>query len=144
MRAHVTGAATTLAAMAVLAACGSSSYGGSAAGGSSAAMPTSTSAPASGSAAAGKTVDVTATDFKFALPMTHLTPGTYNFVEKNAGQTTHAMEIDGPGVSDQKSSPVEPGSTTSLTVTLQKGTYEFYCPIDSHRAMGMQTTLTVG
>ena len=129
MRARVAGAATTLAATAVLAACGSSSPGGSAAG---------------SSAASGKTVDVTATDFKFALPMTHLTPGTYTFVEKNAGQTTHAMEIDGPGVSDQKSSTVEPGGTTSLTVTLQKGTYEFYCPVDAHRAMGMQTTLTVG
>lgn len=143
MRARGAGAATTLAAMAVLAACGSSSSGGSAAG-SSAAAPTSTGAASGSSAASGKTVDVTATDFKFALPMTHLTPGTYTFVEKNAGQTTHAMEIDGPGVSDQKSSTVEPGGRTSLTVTLQKGTYEFYCPVDAHRAMGMQTTLTVG
>jgi uncharacterized cupredoxin-like copper-binding protein len=28
-------------------------------------------------------------------------------------------------------------------VTLQAGTYEVWCPIGNHRAMGMDTTLTV-
>jgi uncharacterized cupredoxin-like copper-binding protein len=142
MRARATGAAMTLAAMAVLAACGSSSSGGSAAT-SSPAAPTSTSAPASGSAAAGKTVDVTATEFTFHLPTMRFSPGTYTFVLKNTGKFPHAMEVDGPGVSDMKSAVVDPGGTTSLTVKLTQGSYEFYCPVDGHRQMGMQTTLTV-
>jgi uncharacterized cupredoxin-like copper-binding protein len=144
MRARMAGAATTLAAMAVLAACGSSSSGGTAAPASSPAAPTSTSAPASGSAAAGKTVEVTATEFMFHLPTTHFTPGTYTFVMKDTGKYPHTMEVDGLGVSDMRAALADPGGTTSLTVTLQKGTYEFYCPVDGHRAMGMQTMLSVG
>ena len=144
MRARGAGAVTTLAAMAVLAACGSSSSGGTAAPTSAAApMPTSASATGSG-AAAGKTVDVTATEFAFHLPTTHFTPGTYTFVMKDTGKYPHSMEVDGPGVSDRKAAVADPGGTTSLTVTLQKGTYEFYCPVDGHRQKGMQTMLSVG
>jgi uncharacterized cupredoxin-like copper-binding protein len=28
-------------------------------------------------------------------------------------------------------------------VNLKPGTYEFYCPVDSHKAQGMKGTLTV-
>jgi uncharacterized cupredoxin-like copper-binding protein len=144
MRARGAGAATTLAAMAVLAACGSSSSGGSAGPGSSAAAPTSIGAASGSSAASGKTVDLTATEFTFHLPTTHFTPGTYTFVMKDTGKFPHSMEIDGPDVSDRKATVADPGATTSLTVTLKQGSYEFYCPVDGHRQMGMQTTLTVG
>ncbi len=58
--------------------------------------------------------------------------------------TTHALEIDGPGVSDKASDTVSPGSSTSLTVTLRKGSYELYCPVDGHKDLGMDTTITVG
>jgi uncharacterized cupredoxin-like copper-binding protein len=30
-----------------------------------------------------------------------------------------------------------------MTVTLQKGTYEVYCPVDGHKERGMQTKITV-
>jgi len=63
---------------------------------------------------------------------------------RNDGNATHAIEIDGPGVEDQKSSTAGPGGTATLTVTLQPGKYTMYCPVGNHRAMGMQTTFTVG
>jgi plastocyanin len=35
------------------------------------------------------------------------------------------------------------GGTKTLTLTLAKGTYTFYCTVDSHRQAGMTGTLTV-
>ena len=84
------------------------------------------------------------TDFHLALPNQTLAPGTYTFVAVNAGHTGHAIQIDGPGVSDQRTQGVvQPGQSTSLTVRLVPGTYDIYCPVDGHRAMGMDTHFSV-
>jgi plastocyanin len=131
--------AVSVAGVAVVAvACGGGSTGGPAPG----ATTTATSGPAS-SPPSGQQVTVQMTDFRLALPET-LTPGTYTFVAVNAGQTVHAIQIDGPGVSDQRTpGDVRPGQSASLTVTLQPGSYDIYCPVDGHRAMGMDTHFTV-
>ncbi|MDQ2882218.1 MAG: plastocyanin/azurin family copper-binding protein [Actinomycetota bacterium] len=85
------------------------------------------------------------TDFHLALSDSTSAPGTYTFVAVNSGHADHAVEIDGPGVSDQRTpGVVEPGHSASLTVTLQPGSYDMYCPVDGHRAMGMHTRFTVG
>jgi plastocyanin len=139
----------TVAATAVLTACSSGGSGDS----SSAAIDSTSSSPsspaggASSSAGAGsapRTVTVSATEFKLSLPTTTFSPGTYTFRMSDDGQATHAIEIQGPGVDGQKSDTAGPGGTASLTVTLQKGTYTMWCPVANHRAVGMQTTLTVG
>jgi uncharacterized cupredoxin-like copper-binding protein len=70
--------------------------------------------------------------------------GTYTFDVKNDGQITHALEIEGNGV-EQKTGHIDPGKSATLTVDLSKaGSYEVYCPIDSHRQNGMEASLTVG
>jgi plastocyanin len=138
MRARIATAATGLLAAAVLSACGGSSDDGTAA---------STSVASSaddGQAATGGTVEVEAKDYTLELSTTTFSPGEYTFTMRNDGGATHAIEIDGPGVEDQKSDAVGPGGTASVTVTLQAGDYTIYCPVGSHRAMGMQTTFTVG
>jgi uncharacterized cupredoxin-like copper-binding protein len=147
MRRYLVGALGTVAAAAVLTACGSGSGGTSAASSSGAATTTTASSgSASSSSAAGatQTVMVTAKEYSFSLSSTHFAPGTYTFRMSDAGSTSHAIEIQGPGVSGSASSTVGPGGTASLTVTLQNGTYTLFCPVDGHRALGMQTTLTVG
>ena len=44
---------------------------------------------------------------------------------------------------DEASETVDGGATTSLTVELEDGTYEIWCPVGDHRGRGMEGTLTV-
>src|SRR3954452_16334898 len=137
MRSGIAGAAVGLLAGAVLSACGGTDGGG----GNASSTSTSNSSPSS---SAASTVQVQAKDYSLALSPTSFTPGSYTFQMANDGNTTHAIEIDGPGVEDQKSDDAGPGGSASVTVTLQAGKYTIYCPVGNHRAMGMQTTFTVG
>jgi plastocyanin len=132
-----------VAAGAVLTACSGGGAG-------SAAADTGSPAPSTGAPSSGgdtgraQTVEVAATEYRFGLSTTHFTPGTYTFVMKDDGHATHALTIDGPGVDNKSSDTSGPGGTASLTVTLKSGSYVLYCPIGNHRALGMQTNLTVG
>ena len=70
--------------------------------------------------------------------------GTYTFKVTNDGQIPHALEVEGQGV-EQKTAPIQPGSSATLTVDLPKnGSYEVYCPIDDHRSKGMEASMAVG
>ena len=89
-------------------------------------------------------VELTATDFKFDPSTVELAKsGEMTFTLVNDGQTTHALEIEGQGI-EEESDEVDAGGTTALTVDLKPGGYEFYCPVDGHREMGMEGTLVVG
>jgi uncharacterized cupredoxin-like copper-binding protein len=120
-----------------LAACGG---GGS---GSDAGQGSSTSSQAA--APASQTVMVGEQEFSITPSSIALTkPGTYTFRITNKGKIGHALEIEGHGL-EQKTSTIAPGKTASLRVSLAKaGSYEVYCPIDSHKNKGMKATLTVG
>ena len=54
----------------------------------------------------------------------------------------HAIAVKGNGV-DSDGQTVAPGQTSTVTVTLKKGTYEFFCPVPGHEQAGMKGTLTV-
>jgi uncharacterized cupredoxin-like copper-binding protein len=54
----------------------------------------------------------------------------------------HAVEVEGHGI-EKESATISPGKRTSLTARLKKGRYEFYCPVDGHKAAGMEGTLIV-
>jgi uncharacterized cupredoxin-like copper-binding protein len=116
----------------VLAGCGGSSGG-------------SKTQAAAGGSGGGQTIQVKETEFKLTpSSFTVSKPGTVTFEATNAGTTGHALEVEGNGV-EEKTSTISPGSSAKLTVNLSKnGTYEVYCPIDGHRAMGMQAKLVVG
>src|SRR5262245_1845478 len=96
-----------------------------------AATPETYNPPATSSTGGqGTKVTVTEVDFKIQLSTTAFKPGTYTFVVKNAGQATHALEIEGPGIEEHKTPTISSGGSTMLTVTLPKGSYEVYCPVD--------------
>ncbi|MEV7687377.1 copper-binding protein [Streptomyces bungoensis] len=127
--------AGTFTAALVLAACGAGGGGGQASGSAHAGAP---------EARPGTRVTVTETEFALNLSRTSLTPGTYTFVSANHGKITHALSIDGPGVSDARTGNIRSGGQATLTVTLTKGTYDVYCPVDGHKQLGMDQHVKVG
>jgi uncharacterized cupredoxin-like copper-binding protein len=107
----------------------------------------STNASTTGTAAAGGAggaVNLSATDFKFNPSDPTVKSGEVTFVEKNDGQTTHSLEIEDVNGQDKElEGSVQPGQSGTLKVNLPPGKYEFYCPIDNHRDMGMTGEITV-
>ena len=105
---------------------------------------TTTPAAATTTAAAkGTVVNVTEKEFSIALSQATFTPGRYMFVIHDAGAASHNLNIKGPGLTDAATSTISAGGTTSLTVKLQSGSYELWCSIGSHKANGMDMTITV-
>ena len=67
--------------------------------------------------------------------------GTVTINYDNPSSTAHAVEIEGNGVEEE--SDTITGGKASVTADLKPCKYVFYCPVDSHRAQGMEGTLTV-
>jgi uncharacterized cupredoxin-like copper-binding protein len=134
----------SLFAVGLLAGCGSSSSSGNTSSGN-----TSSGNTSSGSAANGSTgrraLTVSESEFKIT-PKTDsvAATGSVAITVHNTGKVIHSLAVQTPsGI--VKTSPIQPGATASLTVSLTKtGSYRLYCPIDHHAQLGMVARLTVG
>ena len=84
----------------------------------------------------GEPVAVTAklSEWKVQLSAATVSPGLVAFSVTNSGSIPHALEVEGPGL-ERQTVLLQPGSGTTLTLTLAPGTYEVYCPVggDSHK-----------
>jgi plastocyanin len=67
---------------------------------------------------------------------------TLKLANPSGNSLPHAIAITGGGLS-KAGATAQPGGTSTLTATLKPGTYTFYCPVDGHRAQGMEGQLTV-
>jgi uncharacterized cupredoxin-like copper-binding protein len=145
----VLGAAS--AALAV-AGCGS---GGSNSSSSASSTPASTPAPAAstpdttaggaGSSGSGETLNISADPGgKLAFDKKSLTAkaGKVTITMANPSQLPHGVGVDGNGV-DKVGQVVQKGGTSTVTLTLKPGKYEFFCPVPGHKEAGMKGTLTV-
>lgn len=95
--------------------------------------------------AAGPRLSIVMTDFALDVAKPNLAAGTYTLVAEQQGGVDHALSISGPGIDAESTDVLAPGDDPDeLTVQLQPGTYELWCPVGSHRAQGMEATLTVG
>jgi len=122
-----------------LAACGGGSSSGS-----STPTPASGGQPVTASGGSGAPVDVTLADFSITVAGgTKLKPGTYTFNVTNSGPSGHNLTIEGPGV-DNQATPTFTSGTQSLTLTLEKGSYELFCSVPGHKEAGMDLVVTVG
>ena len=115
---------------------------------SSSSSTESSNTPAAGTAKAtgpGGAVDLTATDFKFTPSDSTVKPGEVSFNLKNDSQTTHSLEIEDvtPGHDQKMDQMVAPGQSGTLKVNLAPGKYDFYCPVDGHKQLGMTGEVTV-
>jgi plastocyanin len=81
---------------------------------------------------------------KFNKKTLHAKPGkvTIRFTNPSSSGVPHAVEIEGKG-KEKSSKVVGPGGKASVSLTLKKGTYEFYCPVGNHKAAGMKGKLVV-
>lgn len=93
----------------------------------------------------GQTIQVKESEYRIQLPtLETLKGGEYTFEVENTGQIPHNLVIEGPNVTGQSTSLIQPGETLQLKVALETGTYTLYCSVDSHRAQGMSAKISVG
>ena len=139
-----------VAVAAVVAGCGSSNKNNNASTSTSTTpTTTSTSTTPTTPAAAGtaSTVKLSADPggaLKFNTSSLQAKAGKVTLVmdnPKSAG-IQHAVAVEGNGV-DKDGQTVSPGGVSTVTADLKPGKYTFYCPVDGHKAAGMEGTLTV-
>ena len=138
---RTTAVAVMTGAALLAAACGSSSKAASTA-------PTTALTPppapaASGSPTAAATVTATLTDFHIAMSPSTLAPGRYTVVIKDAGAVPHSLVFSGAGGRQALGRDLQPGQSANMTVTLQAGSYDVFCPVPGHKEMGMDLQLRV-
>jgi plastocyanin len=141
---RIAAAGSLALALGLLTACGGSSDAASSSSSSSSSSGGSSSG-GSASAAAGQaqTLTVTEEGFDIRLESSDLPAGDYTITVKNEGDATHDLVVEQDGEDVAKSDSIGPGEEATFTVTLEPGKYVFYCSIGNHRAMGMETDVTV-
>jgi plastocyanin len=138
MEDDVTKSIGVLAAVAVLALAG---CGGN---DSSSSNSGSSGSSSSGSSSSGTTLALAADPggaLKFDKKSLTAKAGTVTIDFTNDANIPHAVAVEGNGV--DKDGETVTGGKNSLTVDLKPGTYEFYCPVDGHKAAGMKGKLVV-
>ena len=110
--------------------------------------PTAESTPAddggSSSSGGGQSVDVAAPEsgaLEFDPKEITVKSGEVTFNFSNPSGVPHALDIE--GVDGGEGETVQGDDAPPLTVDLEPGEYEYYCPVGGHRAAGMTGTLTV-
>ena len=130
-------AATALAA----AGCGGGGGSSSSTPASTPAAASSTPAPAAGGSKLSLSADPSG-NLKFNKSSLSAKAGTVTMTMDNPSSVPHGIAVQGNGV-NKVGATVTKGGKSTITVTLKPGKYTFYCPVDGHRAAGMQGTLTV-
>ena len=89
-------------------------------------------------------VNAKLSEWKVELSQASITAGAVTFTVTNAGTVPHAFEVEGQGI-EQETAVIQPGSSTTLKLTLKPGNYDVYCPVggESHKHLGMETHLKV-
>jgi uncharacterized cupredoxin-like copper-binding protein len=90
-----------------------------------------------------QTITITETDFALQPDSVAVEEaGTYAFEVVNEGEVEHALEVEGEGI-EEETDTLGPGQRATLTVELDEGTYELYCPVGDHADRGMTGKLEV-
>jgi plastocyanin len=86
---------------------------------------------------------VTATEMALRLDDADVPAGEWTITLTNRGRAPHDLVVEQNGDDIAGTDGIGPGESTTLTVTLTPGRYVFYCSVGNHRAMGMETEVTV-
>ena len=82
------------------------------------------------------------TKLRFSTSTLRATHGKVTVRMTNMSKLKHGIAVEGHGV-DKDGKIVAKGRVSTVTVSLKKGRYEFYCPVKGHKAAGMKGTLIV-
>jgi plastocyanin len=119
--------------------------GGSSGGAATTQTKESSGGGASGGGGAAQTLKLSADPggaLKFDKSTLTAKAGKVTIVLDNPSSLPHAVEVEGNGI-EESSSTIGKGETTKVSATVKAGTYEYYCPVDGHKAAGMTGKLTV-
>lgn len=151
----LTSIAALAAAGALIVGCGNGSSSGSSAGGGGgygsqapATATATTDAAAAPAASSGGKLAIKAVEsngLSFDPKTLKAKAGTVTITMDNPSGDSlqHAVSVEGSGGVAAAGQIAQPGSTSEVTLKLKPGKYTFFCPVGSHRAAGMQGTLTV-
>jgi len=76
---------------------------------------------------------------KFSKKSLKAAHGKVTIKMSNPSSLPHAIAVKGKKVGKT----VRKGGTSTVSITLKKGRYTFYCPVPGHEAGGMKGTLTI-
>ena len=93
---------------------------------------------------AARVVKAELREWKISLNSPRVSSGRVTIDVHNSGATAHSFEIEGNGI-EERTRPVAPDSTVTLSLELKPGKYDIYCPLGSglHKKMGMTASLAV-
>ena len=137
--------AVLLALALVGAGCGGDDNSDSGSSDSGQAADTQTSETGGGGGGAAQTLKLSADPggaLKFDKSSLTAKAGKVTIDLDNPSSLPHAVEIEGNGI-EESSDTIGEGEITEVTATVKPGEYEYYCPVDGHKAAGMTGTLTV-
>jgi uncharacterized cupredoxin-like copper-binding protein len=108
------------------------------------ALAVSATGEPSASAAKTKTVRLKAASsaLRFNVKTIRVRHGRVRLIMSNPSRLPHAIAVEGHGI-DKDGRTVGRGGRSTVTVSLKRGRYTFYCPVDGHRAAGMKGRLIV-
>ena len=105
-------------------------------------IPPQSTNPASRPGEASPTVEVQLIGDSINMPDT-LQHGRMTLHIINSGKDNHSFAITGNGVAMQLSQQLTRGDAADLVLDLKPGSYTVYCPVEDHRAKGMERKITV-
>ncbi|MDI3316250.1 MAG: plastocyanin/azurin family copper-binding protein [Bacillota bacterium] len=105
----------------------------------------------SAGAGGGTTAQVSLKEYSITIDGTTLSkggsmqmkPGKVTFNVTNDGTMVHDFAITGPGVDESQPKGLQPKQSTTVSVTLQKGSYQVWCTQPGHKDLGMYGVIQV-
>lgn len=93
-----------------------------------------------------RSVEATLAEWSVTLSQDSVPAGAIAFNVRNTGSVVHRFEVEGNG-QEFESEDINPGDQVTMSLSLEPGVYEVYCPVVEdgvvHEERGMTTTLRV-